>query len=248
MVDVIEGKLIMRILGIALLLFAPFSFVQSYGQRAVPVEVITISATHSGWGYAASDLAIRKEGDHYIANGRIVSASLVGAFLHAINEPPIPHPEPLNLGITERWLLDHAEEAGNHATVIRYQNSSPRQKKLFRNAFSDQNTIEQRLKRVYDSFHTDDYPKMIIRIDFEDKTTRSVSTDSQHPFMIPWKADESGSKTYNAHISLALIELLPEKFVNRERLTAENQFATGLLDELALQTAWDVRDYWRSVK
>ena len=246
--EVTVGTLILKISGFALLLFAPFSFVQSYGQRAVPAEVITITSTWSSWGYSSSDLAIRREGDHYIANGRVVPVRLVGEFLDAINEPPIPQPVPLNLGITERWLLDHAEEAGNHATVVRYQAGSARQKELFRNAFSDQSTIEQRLKRVYDTPHTDDYPKMIVRIEFEDKSTRLVSTDSQHPFMIPWRTGESGSKTYNAHISLALMNLLPEGFVNRGRLTAENQFETGLLYELALQTAWDVRDYWRSME
>jgi hypothetical protein len=43
---------------------------------------------------------------------------------------------------------------------LHYRESLPEQKALFREAFEDQRTLPSRVKQVYETFHTDDYPHM----------------------------------------------------------------------------------------
>ena len=68
--------------------------------------------------------------------------------------------------------------------------------------------------------------------------------------MIPWKIirGETTTVTYNADISRALLALLPEKFTNREALSDENEYATGLLQELAGDTGNQVKTGWEALK
>jgi hypothetical protein len=236
----------MNVVGFAALLFTSVSLVPALGQSVLQAQLITISSTHDGWGHTGADLAISRDGDHYVAaNHRTIQAKVVQDFLDAINEPLIAKPEPVNMGITDRWLLEHTEEAGDDASIFNYRDGSPEQKEIFRKAFVDQDTIQPRLETVFEGSHTDDYPQMTIKIQFDHETTRTVSSDSQNPFMIPWSVDGTRSKTFNVHISRALMELLPEGFVNRGRLTAEDRFALGLLHELAFETAREVAERWK---
>jgi hypothetical protein len=235
----------MNVIGFAATLFTSVSLVPALGQSVVQAQLITISSTHDGWGHTEANLAISRDGDHYVANHRTVPAKVVQDFLDAVTEPLIAKPDPVNMGITDRWLLEHTEEAGDDALIFNYRDGSPDQKDIFRKAFVDHDTIQPRLETVFEGNHTDDYPQITIKIQFDDRTTRTVSSDSQNPFMVPWSVDGAGSKTFNVHISRALMELLPEGFVNRERLTAEERFALGLLHELAFETAREVAELWK---
>jgi hypothetical protein len=240
----------LKAIGIVALFSA--SIISSAAQAQIrDVQTITIQSAWGGLGTPArSNLVIKREGNQYTANQYSIRADEVGAFLKAIESPIIAEPSPSNVGITPQWLREHVEEAGSHAIYFDYQTGAADQKELFRKAFEDEKTIQQRLNSLYASFHTDDYPRMDIELKFVDGEVTRVTSSSQHPFMIPWKIiqGETSTVTYNADISRALLALLPKKFTNREALSDENEYATGLLQELAGDTGNQVKTSWEALK
>jgi hypothetical protein len=240
----------LKVTGVATIFSALFVLSIARAQTK-DVQTITIQSTWGGLGTPArSSLVIKREGNQYIANQQSIRVEQVGAFLRAIEARPIQEPNPSNLGITPQWLREHVEEAGRNAIYFDYQAGAADQKELFRKAFEDEKTIQERLKSVYASFHTDDYPGMNIELKLVDGEVIKITSSSQHPFMIPWKIAQGKATTitYNADISRALFEMLPEKFTNREALTAENEYATGILQELASDTGNQIRSSWEALK
>jgi hypothetical protein len=214
------------------------------------VREITVQAGWGGLGPSGkSDLLIKREGDHYVANGNVVDETLVDGLIHAIEEPIIPQPTLENVGLGAAWLEDHVTAAGKFAYMVHYDDGSPAQKALFRSSFVDAPKAQRRLKQLYASFHTDDYPHLAFRVTFKDGTSVSVDSTSQHPFMIPWKIvrDGKSQETYNVQISRALQALLPEKFTNRGRLADGDQYSDGLLGELAGYTSSDIKTQWEAL-
>jgi hypothetical protein len=107
---------------------------------------------------------------------------------------------------------------------VRAQN----QQTLYRERFEDPAFISPLLSRIYRSgFHTDDYPSVHVRLTFEDGSDATVSSNSQQPFMLPWKIElgDATHITFNANISRALAAMLPEKTVNRTRILGEGLLA-----------------------
>ena len=207
----------MKGLGIVLLLFFSFAGAASRAQER-HVRTITVRSAWGGLGKPGrSDIVIQHEGNRFVTNGRIVRSELVDALLSAIEEPVLSSPSGANLGVTAQWLKDHADEAGKFATYFDYETGTPEQKDLFRSAFTNNQTIQRRLDSLYAGFHTDDYPHMRVELVLDDGSTVLIQSDSQHPFMIPWKVKRGdvASDTYNANISRALFALLPAQFTNR---------------------------------
>jgi hypothetical protein len=141
---------------------------------------------------------------------------LLNALLNAVQEAPVIVPTAANLGITAQWLQEHADQAGEHASRLYYKEGLPEQKALFREAFEDQRTLPSRVKQVYETFHTDDYPHMQAQLVLQSGVQVILTSDSQNPFMLPWCVTANGTttKTYNASIPHALFALLPLKFDN----------------------------------
>jgi len=203
---------------------------QSAGLRQVQVN--------SRWGGlgtpAASELTIAKQGSRFRLGHRTIDPELLGSLLAALKEPDIPEPNLANLGITQEWLVRNHE-----GPLSRYQGGpevrAQNQQVLYRERFEDPAFISSLLSRIYKSgFHTDDYPSVNVRLTFEDGSVATVSSNSQQPFMLPWKVELGGATqiTYNANISRALTAILPKKTVNRARISGD-----GLLD--ILRTAVD---------
>ena len=239
----------MRVIKILMLLYVSFAIATAEGQTNL-VKTITVRSSWGGLGRpSCSSLVIQREGDHYVADGRIIRKEGVREFLNAIEEPRIATPRGTNLGVTSQWLQAHVEEAGKYATFLDYAAGTKQQKELFRSSFTNEQTIQKRLSSLYASFHTDDYPHMSIEVTLNDETTQTVKSDSQHPFMIPWNVSRGGitTETYNADISRALLALLPPEFTNRESLTDEEEYATGLLQELAQQAGSEVETRWKDL-
>ena len=214
------------------------------------VQSVTIHSLWGGLGEPGrSDLLIQLNSGHYVANGRIIPSEQITALLDAMEEPSLAEPDPENVGITTQWLQNHVEDAGRYATYFDYQAGYPDQQDLFRTTFTDERTIQARLKSLYQSFHTDDYPSMSVQLAFDDGELVTICSDSQHPFMIPWKVARGGNttETYNANISRALFSLLPAKFTNREDLTDEEPYVTGLLQELASGSGMEVKTRWEAL-
>lgn len=74
----------------------------------------------------------------------------------------------------------------------------------------------------YGSVWTDDNPSLLVRVANSDGTTICLRSGSQHAFMLPFqfidtKAD-SIRETYDPQLSRAISALMPESFLNRDRL------------------------------
>jgi hypothetical protein len=218
--------------------------------QALQVESITVDSAWGGLGKPShSTLLIRREADHYLADGRVIRQVQVTALLDAIGQPTLPTPNAGNLGLTRQWLREHEDQAGDHANYIDYKAGSKQQRELFISAFTDERTIQQRLNSIYGSFHTDDYPHITINLKFVDGSSFEIRSNSQHPFMIPWELSRNAvvTATYNGHISEALVDLLPAGFTNRNALTSGDQYADGLAAELAACTGTEVKAKWESL-
>jgi hypothetical protein len=215
--------------------------------KALQVESITVDSAWGGLGKPAhSTLLIHREADHYLADGKVIRQEQVTALLAAIGQPTLPAPNAGNLGLTRQWLQEHENQAGDYATYIDYKAGSKQQRELFISAFADERTIQQRLNSIYGSFHTDDYPHIIVNLKFVDGSAFEIRSNSQHPFMIPWELSRNAvvTKTYNGHISEAVVDLLPAGFTNRNALTSGDQYADGLIAELAACTGTEVKAEW----
>ena len=141
---------------VLLLLFAVG--ICSHGQT-LQIQTLTVQSDWGGLGRPShSDFSAHRLGDSYRANGRTIPSTLLNALLNAVQEGPVIVPTAANLGITAQWLRQHADQAGGHASRLHYKEGLLEQKALFREAFEDQQTLPSRVKQVFETFHTDDYP------------------------------------------------------------------------------------------
>lgn len=247
--DVALGSLRLRATRFVALIFVSITFYPVYAQVTSP-RTITIRSSWGGLGKPShSELVIQRIADHYAANGRTIPREQVQALQNAIEEPRLDTPNVANLGLARHWLRDHAEESGKYATYVDYESGSEEQKNLFQAVFTDNRTIQRRLNSIYASSHTDDYPHMVVELVFDDQTTLAVTSNSQHPYMIPWTVSrrEGAANSYNANISRAIFALLPSEFTNREALTAGNDYSDGLMAALAQATGSEVENRWETL-
>jgi hypothetical protein len=218
--------------------------------QAQHIEKLVISSSWGGLGKPGrSSITVEHKDDHYLERGRRVPVAKMAFLESALKAPVLTKPDLDNLGISTEWLASHFPEVLKYTTYFDYEAGLPAQQKLFRTAFVDEKTIQRRIERLYKSFHTDDYPQIKVDLTFDDGIMLVVSSVSQNPYMIPWSIQRNGSKseTYNANISRALFDILPENFTNSFRLTDEGQFAMGMLPELARYTASDVKAQWETL-
>ena len=219
------------------------SAVPIWSQAQKPqVQSLSVQSAWGGLGQPAhSAISIQLKGESYKAGGRVIPVDALYALQSAIQAPAFGVPVAANLGVTAGWLHEYGDRAGAHTSRLHYTEGLPEQKALFRRVFEDQQTLPSRLKQVYESFHTDDYPHMRVQLALQDGTQITLTTDSQNPYMLPWCITSRGAtqKTYNADISRALFALLPPKFSNRDRLTEH-----GLADMIGENTANTVEQRW----
>jgi hypothetical protein len=193
--------------------------------QAVRVQTVTIKSAWRGFSPSRSEpveLIIRRQGDGFCANGERIGNGVVEALVSVLNESPMPHPRPSNLGITEAWLNENTDLAG--AKSLRHRSTFRAHLDSFRTAFNDVCNIENLVPSLFTGFHTDDYPRVEVELLFDGGKVWSASSDSQYDFMIPWKvqAGAPAFTTFNADISRAVATLLPLKSVNRDRLSGES--------------------------
>ena len=98
------------------------------------------------------------------------------------------------------------------------------------------------LPSLFKFWKTDDYPGIRVEVTFQDGSKLAAFTHSYYVFMLPWSIGEENNRTFNADISRALASLLPEKTVNRERLTGPElaeQLTRAVMDWI--ETEWNLR-------
>ena len=97
--------------------------------------------------------------------------------------------------------------------------------------FVDYEYVKEIVSEYYSSNWYDDYPKIIVEIKLTGDKIITLQSNDQHFFTTPWFISSdtaSGSlKNYNINISKALAEVLPDGFVNKERL-----IGSGLIYEV----------------
>ncbi len=158
-----------------------------------------------------------------IFTGKPFDAIRITDVLDALLEPVAIE---LNIG---QLGLNKAENSKNMADIIRefnkiYQFQTIPEDKIQETVeiLGNHENIKEAVSEYYASNWYDDYPKIVVEIKLLDDKIITLQSNDQHFFMAPWfiSSDRaSGSlKNYNINISKALAVILPDGFVNKERL------------------------------
>jgi hypothetical protein len=191
---------------------------------------------------ADTELVIRSDKGGYLLGRRRVDKALVDALVEALQEPEVPRPDLLNLGITKEWLVAHEDPSVESALPFAFEKAASDQKALFHSAFTDPALVAKALPSLFGFVRTDDYPSVEVTVSFDDGSTLSASSHSQYLFMLPWNVARNGGTvvTYNANVSRALAALMPDKAVNRSRISGD-----GLNTDLAQAVARLIEEDWK---
>jgi len=134
----------------------------------------------------------------------------------------MPQAELPNLGITPQWLNENA------GSVLRGEmgcDFTKEQNALLLPRFTNLQEVQPLLPHLLEPGITDDYPSIVIEILKNGETVWQFGSSSQsHLFMLPWAVatPKESFTSYNAEIGRRLARLLPEQFVNRDRLSGAN--------------------------
>jgi hypothetical protein len=235
----------------------PFWLLPARAQNARVVHQIQITSTFremGGWHHRINpgsgpsgtkpsgqsepdrvDLFIRRAGDAYYLDDKLVDASLISALVKALSAPPNPELNLDDLGVTPEWLKANASSVAHRLAESRIVNGGPVHEAMLESAFADPATMGKVVPRL---FNNDDYRcadcsrpvlSATVSVNFEDFTSVVARSSSRFPYMLPWRVPGNGTEqtAYNADISRAIAALMPEKATNRSRLAGEN-FATAL--------------------
>lgn len=155
-----------------------------------------------------------------------ISNEQIEYLLKTLNAPPKTSLEFSQFGIYQKWLRDMATKATDKwldSTQDYYFLLKSRQLKLI-NTLSSEAKAHYDLSMYYSGLpHSDDYPELEAIITLSDNKTIHLESDSQKEFMIPWKVKSNGQEftTYDLQISKTLNNLLPEKFLEKERIQGD---------------------------
>jgi len=226
------------LLGVTFVSFARLSLAQDL--------TITVKTTWSGLGGTnnqITEVVISGNRGGYRTNGKKVEDGKIDAFLAAIDEPFLLAPSLKNCGITSDWLEKNQLKAIEAATPQKLKSLSPAQIDLFQSRFTDLRLVQTLLEKMFQSFHTDDHPKISVKISRKGTDDAVLESDSQNPWMLPWFG-EPGKAGYNCHISQTLAALLPGNAVNRDRLIVKDRFRYELAQDVmdAIRKKWDEFD------
>jgi hypothetical protein len=210
-------------------------------QNARVVHQIQITSTlmeMGGWHRRReperTDLTIRREGDAYYVDDKVVDAGLITALVKALTAAPNPDPSLDDLGVTPEWLKANASPVAHRLAEGRIVNGGPVHEAMLESAFADPATMGKVVPRLFknDHYRCSDCgspnPSVKVSVNFEDFTSAEARSYSRFPYMLPWRLSRDGAEVaYNADISRAIAALMPEKATNRARLAGEG-FANAL--------------------
>lgn len=146
--------------------------------------------------------------------------NIVGALL----EPVVGEFDIESLGLNNDEIANKSAEIISKYNNIYQFRAIPEDKiQMAVEILGDTEYIKNSASEYYSSNWYDDYPKVIVEIKLADDKIITLHSNDQHFFMTPWFVSldtASGSlKNYNINISKTLVAVLPDGFVNKERLT-----------------------------
>lgn len=236
-------RFVMKRSSIIILLLVLLISLTVSAQTTTEIKQIQIVSTWGGLGPAGnSRLIIKRDAKGYKANGKKISDKLISDLLVAIDSPPMP-PSLENLGITQDWLNVNAEAALQDYSPQSHKEAFENQKSLFFSSFKNITLLEKLLPEIIGGGWTDDFPRFEMQIDYTNGQMTNVRSQSQPIFMLPWGINKDGEAylTYNARISTAIANLLPDKFTNRERIAGTRlryKVAEKVMREIETQWNW----------
>jgi len=172
----------------------------------------------------------------------VVSRDSVTRLVKALQAPAMRTPELSNLGITPAWLEQYIDKAAKSERGM-MRGGDERQQALYRKSFTDLNLIKRLLPRIIGSRWTDDSVWVHVTVKFASSESWTAETQALTPFTLPWSCKVAGKtmRTYNADISRAVVALMPEKTMERYRISGE-----GLEEsirwplESVIKTKWEM--------
>jgi hypothetical protein len=187
--------------------------------RTQNVTTIVIRSVWVGFAETQGDrLEIACLGEKCSARGQPVPMQDVTSLLQVLPEPPVPQAELPNLGITQQWLNEGAARALRGESGCAF---TQEHKALLTSKYTNLQAVKAFLPGLLQPGTTDDDPSVTIEILKNGETVWQLESSSQSElFMLPWviNAPRKSFTTYNADVSRAVARLLPEKFVNRDRM------------------------------
>ena len=203
------------------------------------IESVGIASKWSGLGERQeSVLVISRKGDKYLtADGREIPGEFLTALERAVDAPEITALNLDNLGINQAWLDENTAPAFPECCTYNGIWATAKQKRLFYRIFRDRTQMEKIIADyLLSGDHTDDYPRVEVTIKSAAGTIK-LSSERQTSLMLPWEIESVGKKrvAYNAAISRAVVNLLPAKFTNRDRLNGEKlrpEVSVKVMDEV----------------
>lgn len=235
-----------------LIFVCAFLITPSAGGQENAVKEILIQSSWSGYAIPPHrQIEIRiahdSNGRYSTADQSTVDSVLINNLLKAIVAPVNPAPSMRDLGLTEEWLRQQfpAVEKKNNE-MESHQDASEAQKALFRRTFETPSLLRPVVMQLFEQgWHTDDNPFVRIKITLQDGSNLQVESKSQHELMLPWEVTRNGQKSvaFNRDISRAIVNLLPNDGVNRERLNGDY-----LAEALGDQTMSYLENDWNLVE
>jgi hypothetical protein len=196
------------------------------------VRSIEINARAGGWGRSRqgeiNKLIIRRVGNNFfIANNRNPvnddMKNSISSLLQLINVPIVDNVNLDNYGVSIDWLYNNGIALINKNYREKWEKN---QRDLFMENYCNINLVKRLLQEQYipSRIHwTDDYPSFELIIRLTDSVIR-MRSNSQLPFMLPINitGNTTNGITYNAMLSIALSNILPDNFVLKNRIAGVN--------------------------
>jgi hypothetical protein len=176
---------------------------------ATSVAAVDVRCSESSLhGPEKAALHVKRSASGYSDGKRAIDVKLLSELMKALDERrPLPIDEVIP-------SLDELKQAATRWADSRRASKAQR-KKIFAR-IEERERVAEGVKAHYRSRWTDDYPfcQLVVEVDGGKKI--EASTKDQHAYMMSWKiADQEVS---SPHLSKALAAILPENFLQRDRL------------------------------
>ncbi len=146
---------------------------------------------------------------------RIVQQTTIDSLIEALNDTGYYDLTLSSFGYSSSML---SYKAPDIAKKYRSFNSlSIKEQGLLMLQLQDSIKVAEAINDLYGYHWTDDYPALSVNFIYSNNDTITVSTLSQHPIMLPWRA--SGIFSYNPNVSILVSSVLPVNNVNAKRLS-----------------------------